>query len=242
MKKINVNRIKPAFIIIFTLFTWATVRCQVFTSTLSITSITQLEPIIMFDSTDFSINLTATDSIGGGPDTILGDLLYYYLTDSMINAGAPARVINESPANVLIGFTFTDTLTIDIRPDEIRTTPVNLIILWPAILNPAVADSVSDTILVQLDGFLGLKPDPVIENRQIIFPSPALQYIYIRPEELGYIKEIEIFTLQGQLISHHAAEEFRSGLIDLSHLASGNYLVKIHYVNQPPQQTKIQKQ
>lgn len=240
MKKNQVVKMKTGFIIMLAFGIKLCLYSQMLAPTLTITSVTQMEPMIMFDSTDFNITITATDSIGA-PDTVSGDLFYYYQTDSMINAGTPPRIINNDPASVLIAFSFNDTLTIDIRPDEIRTTPVNLIILWPAMLNPMIADSVCDSIEVELMGFLGLRPLAGKETQPVIFPCPALQYIYIQPEQLGQITEINLFTITGEFLSHYAPEDFRLGLIDIGHLAPGYYLVEVYYPNRLPRQIKIQK-
>ncbi len=208
-----------------------------------IDSIYQLEPIIMNDSTDFFVNVVVDDTSFVGADSIYGNLVYYYWTDSMINAATPPRVIDNDTSSYWLVGSFGDIVSVDIRPDEIRTEPVNLIILWPAIFEswpiPITSDSIE--IMVGFDGYLQLPDIPGAKKNNLLFPVPAMQYIYIRPEEVDQIRQINILTLEGKQVSTFEYLEFKSGFINVDSLSNGNYLVELNYKDGRTTRTRIIK-
>lgn len=239
-KKDNMNNsLKRGAIVLLIFFAFGSMHGQT-TKTLTIDSIALLEPVIMNDTTDFRVRVRVTYL--GSPAAVFGDLFYYYLTDSMIQVLAPPRIFLQGDSGETASDGMFDTIPIDIRPDEIRTTtPLNTIILWPAMISPETLDSVSDTIQVGFNGWLGLPPIVIPNKSNIVFPCPALQYIYIRQEELSLIKQIRILSVEGKMISQYENSEFNSGFINVDHLASGNYLVELLYFSSKIIQTKILK-
>lgn len=234
--------IKKDALVLLAFFTFMGMNAQTGTKTLSIiANIIQLEPIIMNDTTDFFVQVSVNDASVLNQDSIYGDLFYYYLTDSMISASVNARIINDDSNDIYINPTIADTVHIDIRPDEIKTTPVNLIILWPAMINPEVADTDSSTIVVGFDGYLSLPSITGIGQKNLIFPCPAIQYIYIRQEELSLIKQIRILSIEGKTINQYDKHEFSSGFINIDYLATGPYFVELNYYNNNVVRTKILK-
>jgi hypothetical protein len=234
--------IKKGAIILLAFFAFGKMYSQT-GKVLYMDSLVQQEPIIMFDTTDFAARVWVDDTTALNQDSIFGDLFYWYLTDSMLAAGAPARAINNDTTNIWIIHYIIDIISVDIRPDEIKTTPVNLIILWPAMITstPQVADSDSVAIYVQFEGYIGIPEIPDVPQSHLLFPTPALQYIYIRPEELPLIQYIHLLTIDGKMVSQYQAEEFSSGLINLDQLANGNYLVEVQYYSGKTVRTKILK-
>jgi len=236
--------IKKSAIMLLAFFAFQQTNAQTGTKILSIDSIAQLEPIIINDSTDFVVLVSVNDTSFINNDTISGDLFYYYRTDSMLNAGFLPRIINNDPSNITIFGNILDTVSIDIRPDEIRTSPpVNLIILWPAIIttNPEVIDSTQIDISVTFEGYIGIPSITNKDKSNIIFPVPANQFIYIQPTEINLIKEVHLLTVDGKLISTKFAEEISSGFIQIDHLPGGTYLIEINYLNGETIRTKVIK-
>ena len=211
--------------------------------TLSLDNITALEPIIINDTTNFQVSVGVING-ASLPDTVTGDIFYWYLTDSMIMSSQPARKLEQDFVSELVPDGFIDTIHIDIQPNEIRTTPVNLIILWPAMIDSSVSDTHSISMYVLPVGFLhvqtGINP-PYSNTQNLIFPCPTLQYIYIRHEELSSINKIIIYSMDGQAIATYENDEFKNGMINLENFVIGNYLVELIYYNNEIVKTKILK-
>lgn len=208
--------------------------------TLSLSSLTPTEPLLMFDTTNFQVTIEV-NSLLPGPDTVSGDIYYWYWTDEQFSNALPMRKLEQDFVNEFIYDGFTDLVHIDIRPTEIRTDPINLIILWPAMTNPLVSDTNSLTTFQNLEGFLNNPDDFSRKQENIIFPCPAIQFIYINPNDVGLIKEIEVISSSGQLIRVYQNQEFSSGNINLGDYASGNYIVRCNYFDGEVIQTKILK-
>jgi len=202
------------------------------TKILSIDSIQVMDPVIMNGITNFSVSVRVDDTSAANNDFTTGILFYYYLTDSMIDAGVPPRIIAPNSNAVFINPIIVDTVPIDILPDEIKTDPVNLIILWPAIsgFNTEVVDTDSAFIHVTVNGFLNTYQH-ASKKQELYYPLPAMQVLYIRPDELALIERIRIYSLNGNVIKDYSKEEFKSGQLDLYELSSGTYLVETEYTS-----------
>ncbi len=238
--------IKSRFRAIMVILLFFTFSAKVQTShaqlLLTLESIAPVEPVIMNDTCDFRVEVGVTDIILLIPGIAIGDLFYWYRTDSMISSGQPARIL-ELDLNVeIVVDNYVDTVPVDIRPNEIRTGPVNLIILWPAMINPLVWDTTGGTCFVTVEGFLGNDGNYPKQVGNVIFPCPALQYINIRAEELDGIKEISIISMEGQTIQTYQHDEFKNGSINMECYAAGTYIVQLTYYNNEVSRTKIQKQ
>lgn len=200
------------------------------TTTLSIDSISQLTPIIMGDTTDFLVRVRVDNFLG--VDTISGDIFYYYQTDSMVLDSAPPRILEQDLVTELIIDSFIDIVHVDIRPDEIRTSstnPLNLIVIWPAMFSPAVLDTDSVVLYIEVEGFLDIPNGWNLQKTNVIFPCPALQFIYIRQEEIYLIEQIKIISMNGELIRSIPKNEFKQGWINIDELKTGNYIAYVQY-------------
>lgn len=236
------SKVAVCIIFLFAFFVkWQTSHAQlVFLST---ESITPLEPILMNDTIDFQVQVGVTNFISLLPDIAIGNIFYWYRTDSMINSGQPARLVDFNLSVQLVSDGFLDTVPIEMKPNELRmggTNPVNLIILWPAMINPLVVDTTGGVTNIVVDGYLGDNPYPQ-QVGNIIFPCPALQYIYIKHEEIIEIKQLSVISMDGQLIQTYENEEFKNGFINLENYATGNYVVRCTYYNGNVIQTQILK-
>jgi hypothetical protein len=210
---------------------------------LSIDSIQPLEPLVIGDTTDFYVELSVDDIGPLNIDSLLGNLFYLYWTDSMQNSLQLPRIIDLDLSIIWVPSFKADTVPIDIRPNEIRTEPANLIILWPAMVNPLILDTNGISIQIPTNGTmptLGVEQffkDP----NQLIFPCPAIQFINIRPEEIKLIKQIKILSMEGKVLNEYSTSEFSSGNINVAHLAVGTYFVEMNYNDGKVVRTKILK-
>lgn len=209
------------------------------TTTLSIDSVNQLGPIILDDTTGFQVRVRVNSLLG--PDSLTGDIFYYYRTDSMINSGAPARIFQQDAVIELVYDQFIDTVLIDIRPDEIRTDPLNLIVIWPAMINPSVADTDSIAFYVGFDGYFGIE-EPTERLINPLYPLPAMEYLYVRPSDADKIELIHITNMQGQTVMLVNRNQLSSGWIHVGSLPAGLYNATITYNNGQLQTTRILKQ
>lgn len=211
---------------------------------LSIDSISPMEPLVIGDTTDFYVELSVDDIGPLNIDSLLGNLFYLYWTDSMISSLQLPRIIDLDLSVIWVPSFMADTVPIDIRPNEIRTEPANLIILWPAMINPLILDTNGISINIQMPdstGTLNMENPFKDPNHQIIYPSPAIQFVRIRPEDIESIKEIRLLYSDGRTASTYLPAEFKSGTINVDHLAPGNYLVEIFYKNGDTHVSKIVK-
>lgn len=234
------NRIlKMGAVIILAFLSFSKMQAQA-TKTLGIDSINILDPIVIGGITNFEVRVRVTNLLAQ-PDSILGDIFYYYLTEYMDSLGSPPRIFLQGDTAEMVTDGMLDTISIDIQPNEIRTTPVNLIILWPAMLDSEPFDSICDSIYAFGDGYLGIPKLPENSKYNIIFPCPALQYVYIKPEELSFIRQINILSMDGKMLFQYSANEFSSGFVNIDELSNGNYLVELNYYNNKVIRTKILK-
>jgi hypothetical protein len=209
--------------------------------TLSISFISQLEPLIINDTTDFKLTLGVHHSITSVPDSIFGDIFYYYQTDSMIATSTPPRIINNVVNNIWVHDGEIDTISIDIRPEEIRTDPINLIVVWPAMSNPNIEDSSGIAYQVFSEGFMGEPGMNMSSETNIIFPCPAIQFMHIKPSEMNQIRQIDITGVNGSTIASYVCQEFNGGYINLEGLPPGTYVVTLYYFDKRVIQTRMLK-
>lgn len=207
--------------------------------TLSLLNINITSPLVMYDTVDFEVSVGVLNGLN--PDTVTGDIFYYYLTDLMLLTLQPPRKFEEDFVSEMVPHGFVDTIPIDIQPSEIKTGPVNLIILWPAMHVPEVEDTNNLSILEYLIGFLDTPQEYPITKGNIVFPCPATQYLFIRHEEIELIKEVRIISMKGDLMAVHSHESIINGTILLDALPGGQYVVEIHYLNDQVIHQKIIK-
>lgn len=196
--------------------------------TLSLENITPLEPIIINDITDFQVTVGVVDGLSM-PTSVTGDIYYWFLTDSMILAGAPARILEQDFVSELVADGFIDIVPIDIQPNEWRTQPANLIILWPAMIDSSVADTHSLSLYLYPEGFLNISSTNNNTKGNQLFPSPVIQLVYIKPEELKQIQKILFYGMDGTIKATYEYGEFSTGCINLDTFPAGTYLTELIY-------------
>src|SRR5687767_8334603 len=80
--------------------------------TLSLENLTPLEPILINDVVDFQVVIGVVDEFAM-PSSVTGDIYYWFLTDSMILSGAPARILEQDFVSELVSDGFVDIVPID---------------------------------------------------------------------------------------------------------------------------------
>lgn len=65
-----------------------------------------------------------------------------------------------------------------------------------------------------------------------IYPNPSNNYLRIDTDNIEKIEQLKIYDIQGQLVKIISDFDKRDNSIDMSDLASGNYLISIFTVNQ----------
>lgn len=208
-------------------------------------SIVALEPIIMNDTVDFEVHVGVRDLLAPWvPSFTVGNIFYWYRTDSMINSGQPARIIDVDLSSLLILDGYVDTVPIEMKPNEIRmggTNPINLIILWPALF-PPILDTIPDTLGITVVGVLGDNDVYPKQVGNVIFPCPALQFLNIQQGEISKIRQITILSMDGKVAAILKNHEFSSGFINLESFPTGEYFIRSEYFDNRVVQTKVIKQ
>jgi len=196
------------------------------TTVLYIDSVTILTPVLFGGTTDISVQVRVMNGFVG--DTLVGDIYYYYQTDTMDSLGIPPQIVDQDFVSENVADPFLDTVHIPINPTEMKTGPLNLIVVWPAMMNPAVLDTDSVAFYLQVEGYIGIEPLPSFEEN-ILFPLPAMHYLFIKPDELGRIDEMIISNMQGQMITRMSIVDLQNGWINIDGLNSGFYMVMLRY-------------
>jgi hypothetical protein len=210
------------------------------TTTLSIDSFSILNTFVYGDTAYVGVQVRVLD--GFMSDTLVGDIYYYYLTDSMISAGDSAQIIELDGIIQSVADPFWDVVHIPINTGEMKTGPLNLIVVWPAMMDPAVLDTDSVVINLILGHDVGIEPEYVPTNENILYPSPAMHYIFIKPEEIDLIQQMIILNMQGQTVETIPGEKLSYGWISIDHLSSGAYLAILKYKDGKMIKKKILKE
>lgn len=67
------------------------------------------------------------------------------------------------------------------------------------------------------------------ERREIhLFPNPAGSWVRIDGQAAGQVHRVEVYNLSGQLVHSHTLQQTGNGIIDVSALPSGMYVVHAH--------------
>jgi len=209
------------------------------TTILYIDSVSILTPALFGGTTDIGVQVRVLNGLVG--DTLVGDIYYYYQTDTMDSLGIPPQPIDQDFVSETVADPFWDTIHVPINPIEMKTGPLNLIVVWPAMIHPAVLDTDSVAFYLPVEGYIGLEPLPKIESN-ILYPCPAMQYLYIRPESAQEITEMIIANMQGQMIKIIPGSNLANGMINIDELNTGFYMVTLRYKNGSSFHQKILKE
>ncbi|HMT29337.1 MAG TPA: T9SS type A sorting domain-containing protein [Bacteroidia bacterium] len=96
----------------------------------------------------------------------------------------------------------------------------------PAPCSPGIVPGPTDTLNFTVTLATGIQ-DEIAEDVVSIYPNPSHENIWISSNENGALKgEIEIFSVEGKLISSHQLTE-RKQELSIKELQNGFYLVKL---------------
>jgi len=62
-----------------------------------------------------------------------------------------------------------------------------------------------------------------------LYPSPAMRFLYIQPDEIYKIREMIILNTVGQIVETVAGEKLQDGWINIDHLNPGAYIAVLKY-------------
>jgi hypothetical protein len=209
------------------------------TTIMSIDSVNILTPVLFGGTTDIEVQVRVMN--GFVPDTLFGDIYYYYLTDTMDSLGIPPQIVDQDFVMENVADPFLDTVHIPINTGEMKTGPLNLIVVWPAMMNPEVLDTDSVAFYLQVEGYIGIEPLPSFEEN-ILYPLPAMHYLFIKPHDIDLIEQIQIMNMQGQIINTMHKQDFSNGWLNIDQLPPGAYMVILQYKNGTVANKKILKE
>lgn len=209
------------------------------TTLLYIDSVSILNPVVFGGTVDLAVQVRISAPVFG--DTLTGDIYYYYQTDTMDSLGIPPIAIEQDSVSEFLSDPFLDTIQIPIDNIHMKTGPLNLIVVWPAMIHPAVLDTDSIVFELPVEGYLGLDPPDEVKGN-ILYPLPAIHYLFIKPDEIGEIQELFIMNLQGQIVDSYQPHHLQNGYINIDHLSPGYYLAILQYKNGQRFNKKILKE
>jgi len=177
-----------------------------------------------------------------------GNIRYWVQSDSMYNTLVPPKMVDWSPANVgipLIGKQ--DTVIIPLDSLILRTGPVNVIIIWPSLVNPTI--NLVDSGFAQFQLYtVGLPwiEDPVQNFGSTVFPNPSLstQMVFVNSKYSKEISKIIVINSLGQVMDTKQFAEGESGkgyIIPTEDLRPGIYHIHLVYSDNKSEVVKFIK-
>jgi hypothetical protein len=178
-----------------------------------------------------------------------GDIRYWAQSDSMLDISASPKMINNSTMTEPIPVTGRfDTLYLPVDSLILRTGPVNVIIIWPSIVNAtfALSDSGFQFVNEYIYTDVGLPLEPFEEYGSIVFPNPAMaiQLVYVKNKYSLGMDYITITNSLGQVIttkSFAGGEMDNSYLLPTDGLKPGVYYIHIFYEDKKNEVVKFIK-
>jgi hypothetical protein len=197
---------------------------------------------IIGDTTIITIHVKFKSSVTNNDTAVNGNLYYHYQTDSMIAAGGMGNIesIDDSPGweIVPVGGKF-DTIQFPCRPNQLRTGPVNVIIIWPALFNPLTPmdDSVMYILTnVSVGAEVGIIEEGLTYYGSTAYPNPAMgeQLVMIHSPKQEMIQSISILNSVGQILSNQQIMEgqgLNDYILPTNKLSPGVYIIQLGYTN-----------
>jgi hypothetical protein len=198
----------------------------------------------LYDTIDLFVHVVVDDTSLTNDDTIFGDIYFWWQSDSMVDAGAPPRLINTnlSPQIITVGGSFI-AVKLDIRPEEYRfdANGDNSYCIWPAMQSIEISDTGGCGSMNCNPHSLGTT-EFFPKSTIILYPNPTSQFLFIESALINSIKEITLMSLEGKIVCLKTQEEIKAGRIDLEFLQPGIYFVELKMPDNSIVRKKIQKQ
>lgn len=197
-----------------------------------------------YDTVDLFVHVMVDDTSLTNDDTLFGEIYFWWQSDSMVDAGAPPRLINTdlNPQLVSVGGNFIN-VRLDIRPEEYRfdANGDNSFCIWPAMQSIEISDTGGC-------GAMNCNPHALAINEFMpksiinLYPNPTSQFLFIESGPINSIDEITIMSMEGKMVCSKSREEIKTGRIDLGLLQPGIYFVELKMLDNSIVRKKIQKQ
>lgn len=225
MKKIILVLISILFfnILSFTQLTISTVVTNANPTTLSISGDT------------VELMLTTELLFSGSPIDTVAQVVYRIRTDTMESLGTPFRTVFGS--STFVGGILMDTVDFEYFPGEVRTGPINVIIIWPSLVEPSVGlDSIVEQVYFPFNVSIPLEEDAL--NFEV-FPNPSNSIVLVSiHSSIGEVCCAELYNASGVCIAKYGNE---INQISLSEFDSGVYILRVIASNNRVYHRKIIK-
>lgn len=199
-------------------------------------------PLVAFDTAGIVVYVKVasceTNTDTGG---VQGNLKYQFQSDKMgiYSPNWMEEVDNDTAIETIPFGGKLDTLVFVVDTNQFRTTgtnPVNVIIIWPSLHNPAtpMCDS-GQIILWHVPGYyLGMEEENPQNFGSTVYPNPALatQLVYINTSYTQEISRVTITNTMGQVLNTKEFTETESSLgyiVPTQDLRAGIYHIHIYY-------------
>lgn len=208
---------------------------------------------VIGDTAIITVHLKFKSASTNADTPVFGNIFYRYQTDSMIALNGYMNQVETIENNnpgweiVPIGGTF-DTINFPCLPGQLRTGPVNVIIIWPSLFNPAtpMTDSLEYAIPNVYVALSGLGNEYVEELGSTVYPNPApaMQLVFINSKYSQAISRISILNAMGQVLN---GKEFMDGedskgyVLPTDELRPGIYHIHIFYKDKKSEVVKFIK-
>lgn len=207
-------------------------------------------PILVGTTMNLKTRIHMTDSANNWVSGS-GNIRYYVQSDSMYQAITLPAMIEDGQGVEFVpaGGRF-DTLhlpldSLDVRLSE--TNPINVIIIWPSIVNPSIILIDSGFVLMDQVFFtdIGLPTEGDIPPTTI-YPNPSgsFELLYIKKHYTELIEQISIIDYWGQpvFVKRFTEEDETNGyVVPTFGLATGIYSIQIQYKDKKMESVKYIK-
>lgn len=165
------------------------------------------------------------------PVDAIGNVRYYIQTDSMFLSSQPPRLIDHSVSDVFVSAStgYADFFKLDLQPYEMRSGPINVVIVWPSFVSTSfpISDSLFRLVNVALISTVSLDPvASTIYHQLKPFPNPTTGLLQFPDEAKTNIQHLRISDVSGTVW-----KEQQSAIINLQDLPNGIYWIHVFWNN-----------
>jgi len=189
-----------------------------------------------------------TDS-ADAPVAGVGNIRYWVVSDTMITLSILPKLIDYTSTYETIPIIGKmDTLAIPLDSLVLRTGPANVIIIWPALINPTIDIIDSGFAVINLYTYsdIGIQEEPIQKFGSTVFPNPSegIQLVMFNSKYTQEIQQITVTNTIGQTMS---IREFANGesshgfVLPTENLQSGIYHIHILYKDRKREVVKFIK-
>ncbi len=190
-------------------------------------------------------------SITNNDTMVNGNLIYWYQTDSMAavdNNWYEYIDDNPFPEFIPIGGQF-DLFPFFCDSSQLRTGPVNVIIIWPSLISattPMVDSGMYVIPNVYVGTTIGIEEEGLYNYGSTVFPNPAqsMQLVFINSKYSKEIGRVTVVNAMGQVMNSREFNEYESSqgyIVPTDDLRAGIYNIQIFYKDNKTEVVKFIK-